>query len=144
MGIGNQEVADHQTQIAMSDRIKDSIALIDMFVWVADGCQCDRKGMMTSCTRGSFRQTIRLDEDVLFLNVLLSWIGKGCHHISLPKNLSILNVLLLLYSSLMKTSSDSQHALVNTVTARMPLLFFVVSVQHVVLCFIARQICDAK
>lgn len=66
-GIGNHEVADHRTQIAMSDRIKDSIALIDMFVCSADGCWCDRKGMMTSSPRA------KLWEDVLALNALIGF-----------------------------------------------------------------------
>lgn len=38
----------------------------------------------------------------------------------------------LLYSTLMKTSSDRQHALVTTVTAIMLLLFLAVSVKHAV------------
>lgn len=38
----------------------------------------------------------------------------------------------LLYSTLMKTFSDSTHALVTTVTAIMLLLLLVVSVKHAV------------
>lgn len=106
MGIGNHEVADHPTKIAMSDRIKDSIALIDMFVCAADGCQCDRKGMMTSCTRGSFRQTIRLFNDLLVLNVLIwcaSYRMEMVAIISLRNNTEVAFTLFYFYVPLYST-----------------------------------------
>lgn len=68
MEIGNHEVAGHQTQIAVSDRIKDSIASIDMFVcvcvWLIDADVTGRPLLQEAV---SSKQSERL-KDVLVLN----------------------------------------------------------------------------
>lgn len=67
--------------------------------------------------------------------------GNGCHHITLQQHYSgnfIVVLLRLLYSTLMKTFSDSWHPLVTTVTAIMLLLFLVASVKHAFLGYIGE------
>lgn len=70
MEIGNHEVAGHQTQIAVSDRIKDSIASIDMFacvcvcVWLIDADVTGRPLLQEAV---SSKQSERL-KDILVLN----------------------------------------------------------------------------
>lgn len=74
MEIGNHEVAGHQTQIAVSDRIKDSIASIDMFacvcvcVWLIDADVTGRPLLQEAV---SSKQSERL-KDVLVLNAMVS------------------------------------------------------------------------
>ena len=74
MEIGNHEVAGHQTEIAVSDRIKDSIASIDMSVCV---CVCvwlidaDVTGRPLLQEAVSSKQS-ELLKDVLVLNVMVS------------------------------------------------------------------------
>lgn len=94
---------------------------------------------MTSCTRGSSRQTIRLVKDVSVLNVLIGCASRKMEmaaimslHNSTIVAISWFYFYLLLYSTLMKTFSDSRHALVTTEIAIMPLLFLVLSVKHAV------------
>lgn len=107
VGICNHEATDHQTQIAVSDRIKDSI--FDRYA-----CAVDVTGRVWWPRVGSFRQIIRLVRDAWLIKKKRKWlpsyrattvISSFCHYAPL-------------YRALMKTLLDSRHTLVKTVEAR--------------------------
>lgn len=108
-----------------------SLWLICLCVWLMDA---DVTGRVWWPLVQQF-QAIRLVKDVLVLNVLIScasWKMEMAAIVSLYKNTLVISSFCssaLLYSTMMKTFSDSQHALVTSVTAIMPLLYSQPSMQ---------------